>query len=78
MPVDVAEDWGLDKDAYLFNVFTYICRAGRKGDTLEDLKKARFYLDRRIMTLEKDAAPIPSAPSSSGPSLPYKADSGGE
>ena len=31
----------------------YIARAGRKGDALEDLKKARFYLQRRIDTLEE-------------------------
>lgn len=47
-PIDVAEDWGLDKDAYLFNALKYISRAGRKGDATEDLKKARYYLDRRI------------------------------
>lgn len=54
-PVDVAEDWGLDKDAYLFNVFTYIARAGRKDDILQELKKARWYLDRRIKCLEREA-----------------------
>ena len=52
-PADVAEDWGLDKDAYLFNVFTYIARAGRKDDILQDLEKARWYLDRRIKTLKE-------------------------
>ena len=46
-------DWGLDKDAYLFNVFTYIARAGRKDDILQDLEKARWYLDRRIKTLKE-------------------------
>lgn len=51
-PADVAEDWGLDKDAYLFNVFTYIARAGRKDDILQDLEKARWYLDRRIKCLK--------------------------
>lgn len=47
-PIDVAEDWDLDKDAYLYNAFTYLARVGRKGDALEDLQKARFYLDRKI------------------------------
>ena len=50
--IKVAEAWGLDKDAYLFNVIKYVGRAGKKGDTLEDLKKSRFYLDRRIKQLE--------------------------
>ena len=53
-PADVAEDWGLDKDAYLFNVFTYIARAGRKDDILQDLEKARWYLDRRIKCLKEE------------------------
>ena len=33
---------------HLGNVIKYISRAGRKGDKLEDLKKARWYLDRYI------------------------------
>lgn len=53
--IKVCEAWGLDKDAYLFNVAKYIARAGKKDPTkeLEDLKKAVFYLERRIKTLEK-------------------------
>ncbi len=34
------------------NVIKYVWRAGLKGDELEDLKKARFYLDREIARLE--------------------------
>lgn len=33
---------------HLGNVIKYIARAGHKGDKLEDLKKARWYLDRYI------------------------------
>ena len=38
-------------NAYLANTFKYIARAGKKGGEakrLEDLKKARWYLDREI------------------------------
>lgn len=35
-------------DYHLGNVIKYVSRAGKKGDTLEDLKKARWYLDRAI------------------------------
>ena len=51
---DVAEAWGLDKDAYLFNVLKYISRAGKKNaeSELADLKKARSYIQRRIEKLE--------------------------
>lgn len=32
----------------LGNVLKYLSRTGKKGDALEDLKKARWYLDRLI------------------------------
>ena len=35
------------------NALKYIWRAGEKGNELEDLKKARWYLDREISRLEK-------------------------
>lgn len=38
---------------HLGNVVKYISRAGKKGATLEDLKKARWYLDREIQRAEK-------------------------
>jgi hypothetical protein len=45
----------LDMDFHLGNTFKYIARAGKKDYTkeLEDLKKAAFYLDRKIKNLEK-------------------------
>lgn len=39
----------------LGNVCKYISRAGHKGDTIEDLKKAAWYLNREISRLEKEA-----------------------
>ena len=53
--IKVCEAWDLDKDAYLFNVVKYVARAGKKDQAkeLEDLKKAAFYLDRKIKNLEK-------------------------
>lgn len=44
--INVIEAWGLNFS--LGNVLKYISRAGKKGDLLEDLKKARWYLDREI------------------------------
>jgi hypothetical protein len=35
------------------NVIKYISRAGKKGDTLEDLKKAQHYLETLIETMNK-------------------------
>jgi hypothetical protein len=37
----------------LGNVIKYVWRCDEKGDALEDLKKARFYLDREIKRREK-------------------------
>ena len=50
--LDSIEAKGLDKDSHLANVIKYVSRAGYKINKLEDLKKARFYLDRRIKILE--------------------------
>lgn len=36
----------------LGNAVKYIWRAGEKGDRLEDLRKARWYVDREIQRLE--------------------------
>lgn len=49
--IKVIEAWGLD--FCLGNAVKYISRAGKKGDALEDLRKARWYLDRRIKQMEK-------------------------
>jgi len=38
---------------HLGNVVKYITRADLKGSRLEDLKKARWYLDREIKNCEK-------------------------
>jgi Protein of unknwon function (DUF3310) len=44
--INVIEAW--DLGFCLGNTVKYISRAGRKGDRIEDLKKARWYLDREI------------------------------
>ena len=53
--VKIAEATGLDKDAYLFNVLKYIVRSGKKegNPPLQDMKKALWYLERRIKTMEE-------------------------
>lgn len=38
---------------HLGNVVKYVSRADHKGKQIEDLKKARWYLDREIERLEK-------------------------
>jgi hypothetical protein len=49
--IKVIEAWGLGFN--LGNVVKYISRAGKKGSTIEDLKKAQFYLDREINNISK-------------------------
>jgi len=44
--IDFIEAKGLN--FHLGNVVKYISRAGKKGDNLEDLLKAQWYLNREI------------------------------
>lgn len=44
--IDVIEDW--DLNFRLANAIKYIARHKHKGKALEDLKKARWYLQREI------------------------------
>jgi len=46
--IKIIEHYGLDKDAYLFNVIKYILRADKKDNYEEDLKKALWYLNRKV------------------------------
>ena len=50
--IKVIENWKLD--FHLGNTVKYISRAGKKDPTkeIEDLKKAMFYLERKIKNLE--------------------------
>lgn len=52
--IDIIEDWELD--FHLGNVVKYISRAGKKDENteLQDLKKALWYMNRKIKKLEKD------------------------
>lgn len=48
------EAWGLTTSAYLWNAVKYIARAGKKdpAKVIEDLEKARWYLDHEIEALK--------------------------
>lgn len=48
--IDAIEAWGLD--FCLGNVVKYVARAGHKGQALEDLKKAQWYLARAVQRME--------------------------
>jgi hypothetical protein len=47
--IDVAEHMSFN----IGNVIKYVWRADEKGMPIEDLKKARWYLDREIQRREK-------------------------
>jgi hypothetical protein len=51
--IRVVEAWGLN--FHLGNCVKYVCRAGKKGDALEDLRKAAWYLAREIERREREA-----------------------
>lgn len=50
-PLKVIEAWGLCY--HLGQVIKYVSRHAHKEDALKDLKKARFYLDRKIELMEQ-------------------------
>lgn len=51
--IKVIEAWSLN--FHVGNVVKYLARAGKKGAFVEDLKKARWYLDREIARREAEA-----------------------
>ena len=58
--IDAIEAWSLG--FHLGNVVKYVARAARKGCYLEDLRKARWYLDREIERREAVAHPDADSP----------------
>jgi hypothetical protein len=56
--IKVIEAWELG--FHLGNTVKYISRAGKKGDMLTDLRKAQFYLNRKIEQLEGQHEPVAS------------------
>lgn len=52
--IDIIEKYGFCDDFRLGNCVKYLFRHNLKGAALQDLKKARWYLDRYINAIEKD------------------------
>lgn len=50
---DVQEALGMRSEHYIASAFAYLWRSLHKGNTLEDLKKARAFIDREITIREK-------------------------
>lgn len=48
--IKVIEAW--NADFHIGNCIKYVSRAGKKGNEIEDLKKAKWYLERKIKLLE--------------------------
>jgi hypothetical protein len=51
--IDAIEEWNLD--FHSGNIVKYVVRHTRKGNPIEDLKKARWYIERRIALLESQS-----------------------
>ena len=58
--IDIAENLNFNRG----NAVKYIARAGKKGDELEDLRKAEFYIKREIARLNSET--VDNAPSTWG------------
>lgn len=54
--IDWCEDFGLMENAYVFNIFKYLSRAGKKesNSELQDALKAQIYLNRYIEKLKTE------------------------
>ena len=52
--IDIIESWNLNFS--LGNVIKYILRSPYKGKQIEDLEKAKWYLEREISRLKDKAA----------------------
>ena len=52
--IKVINAWNYDKDFYLGNAVKYLSRAGKKDDTIQDLRKAIWYIEQKIVLLEKE------------------------
>ena len=52
--IDVVEHMTFNRG----NAIKYIWRAGMKGDIIEDLKKAIWYVEREIKKIEKEKAKV--------------------
>jgi len=50
--IDISKHYGLNFNRG--NLFKYICRAGKKDNELQDLKKALDYLQREIKFIENE------------------------
>lgn len=48
--IDIVEHYNFN----IGNTIKYLWRAGLKGDAIEDLEKARWYLDREIKKRRKE------------------------
>lgn len=56
-PKDVIRDWNLNFN--LGSAVKYISRAGRKDDIIQDLKKAKQFIDFEIEALERESQTFP-------------------
>lgn len=49
--IDIIESF--DLDFFAGNVIKYVLRAGKKENEIEDLEKAKWYIERKISQLKK-------------------------
>lgn len=69
-PKDVIRDWGLNFN--MGNAVKYLSRAGRKGDKVEDLRKAMQYIQFELDALGAGAETTESTPKAETPKPEYE------
>lgn len=75
-PIAVIEDWQLNYR--LGNAVKYISRAGRKNNAIEDLRKAVWYIEREIESLEGARSPYSVSYQDVLEDAAYEAENGNE
>lgn len=56
--IQIMEAWYLDRDHYLANAIKYLLRAPFKGRPVQDVGKARWYLDRWLQLREEEPSQL--------------------
>lgn len=66
-PIDAIEAWGLG--FRLGNVIKYVARADKKGQQIQDLKKALWYLERELAKVSSGATDSACMPTTDHPKV---------
>ena len=68
--IDVIDNWGITFGFCIGSAIKYIARAQYKGNRIEDLKKAKWYINYLMKCMKKDVTPTVRSPTSKYERIP--------